>query len=401
MAVVPCGGTPTTECGTFSASSSRVPFEFTSINGNPMTMGQMLHGTCYTTVMGYDQYGIATNYAVANGVYTTGKNWTLYPFKVEAKGFADISYNANGELIVTLNDIVSTLVGEKIHGGRSGFIQGYFVNVGWAVNVKLLDTTRSNSQPAESDPGWRKCLGGWRSAPMSNFCDRNCPGGGTPYYWNDWYDFGEAYSMDGSRPARRNGNLVFNLGKVASYQTQLIAIYARSVRGYECRFAPQDGGIQQCVLISIPPMNICPPEINSITHERDICEETIDTVVNVTTPAFGTDGVNLVIMYEAINKESEWSNSKATTQTIYNVAENATFNVTLNQHLIPNTNYFFKIHLEKDGRKSDEIMVCDQWTPYMPSATCLVPLLTAEECEVLAGGDCLEELTAETAEECC
>lgn len=400
MAVVPCGETPSSDCGTFSASAAQIPFEFTSLNGNPMTMGEIMHGTCYTTVQGYDQYGIATNYAVANGIYATNRSWTIYPFKVEAKGIADISYNANGELIVTLNDVISTVVGSKVHG-RSELIPAGFVHVGWAVNVKLLDSTRSNSNPPESDPGWIKCLGGWRSAPFNNFCGTYCPGGGTLYYWNDWNDFGEAYSMDGTHPTRRNTNLVFNLGRVNNHQTQLIAIYARSVRNANCVFSPADGDIQQCVLLSIPPVNICPPEINGLTHERDICEETINTVVNVTTPEFGTDGVNLVVMYEAINRESDWSDSKARTHTVYNVPENSTFDVALPDHLIPNTNYFFKIYLEKDGRKSDEIMVCDQWTPYMPAVGCLIPLFTQEECEILAGGDCLEELTAETAEECC
>ena len=400
MAVVPCGETPSSECGTFSSSASSVPFAFSHDTNNPMPMGQELHGVCYAYDQAYDPYGIAAYYRAANGMYNTGRAWTLYPFNIEAKGRADISYNSNGELIVTLNDIYSTVSGSKGIDPWQ-YIQGYFVNVGWAVNVKLLDATRNNAAPAESDPGWVKCLGGWKSAAATLTCDAHCPGGGTPYLWNNWWRLGSAYSSDGSHPTRYNTGLVFNLGKVTSYQEQLIAIYARSVRRDNCVFDRADGDIQQCTLISIPPMNLCPPEINSLEHERDICEETITTTVNVTTPEFGTDGVNLVIMYEAIDRESDWSDGKATSQIVYNVAENATFDVHINNYLIPNTNYFFKIYLEKDGRKSDEIMVCDQWTPYMPSATCLVPLLTEEECEILAGGDCLDELTAETAEECC
>lgn len=404
MAVVPCGGTPSSDCGTFNASAASVPFWFTTSNGNPLLMhSQATHGVCYAYNQSYDQYGIAQRFVAANGLYNTGVHWTLYPFHIEARGTADISYNSNGELIVTLNDVVSTLTGTAGDVGRA--FQAYMYTAGyvsWAVNVKLMNAN-SPSAPSLDDDGWNKCMGGWWSAAPTATCSDHCPGGGTLYWWNSWDRFGTPYEMHGNTPTRRNSGISFNLGVVRSHTEQLIGIFARAARGAcgSAYFSSDDGGMQQCFVISIPPMNICPPEINGLTHERDICEETIDTVVNVTTPTFGVDGVNLVVMYEAINRESDWSDNKAKTYVVYNVPENATFDVRLPDHLIPNTNYFFKIYLEKDGRKSDEIMVCDQWTPYMPAVGCLIPLFTQEECEILAGGDCLEELTAETAEECC
>jgi hypothetical protein len=358
---------------------------------------------CYAYNQAYDQYGIATRFMAANGMYNTGISWTLYPFHIEVRGRADISYNSNGELIVTLNDVVSTLTGTAGDVGRE--FQAYMYTAGfvsWAVNVKLLDINNPQ-RPSLSDGGWNKCMGGWWSAAPTATCSDHCPGGGTLFWWNSWNRFGTPYEQHGRTPTRMNNSITFNLGVVRSHTEQLIGVFARAARGNcgSAYFSSDDGDMQQCFVISIPPMNLCPPTLNGLEHERDICEEKITTTLNVSTPTLGTDGVNLVVMYEAINSEAEWSDGKATTQVVYNVAENATFDVHINNNLIPNTNYFFKIYLEKDGRKSEEIMICDQWTPYMPSATCLVPLLTEEECEVLAGGDCLEELTAETAEECC
>lgn len=405
MGVVHCGETPSADCGSYSAASSSTNFKFTTSNGNPILVNAKgVHGVCY----GYynasnDPYGlIAYQLASTRGSGWNSGSYTLYPLHFEAKGRADVSYNSNGELIVTLNDVVSTLTGTDGDSGRE-FRAKYYPggDTAIAMNVKLI-TAGNASAPAEGDGGWNKCIGGWWGA--AQYCAAgDCYAGGTLYWWNSWNRFGTPYEHHGNTPTRRNNGLSWNLGHVQNNQTQLIAIYARAARGScgSAHFSSQDGGVQQCVLISIPPMNICPPEINGLEHERDICEETINTVVNITTPTLGTDGVNLVIMYEAINSEDDWSDSKAATQTVINVAEDSTFDVTINEHLIPNTNYFFKFYLEKDGRKSEEIMVCDQWTPYMPSATCLVPLLTEEECETLSSGDCLDELTAETAEECC
>ncbi len=406
MAVVPCGGTPSSDCGTFNASAASVPFWFTTSNGNPLLMhSRETHGVCFGYNAQNDPYGLAATYLASIGAWgNNGRAWTLYPFHIEVRGTADISYNSNGELIVTLNNVVSTLTGTAGDVGRE--FQAYMYTAGfvsWAVNVKLFDSAGGIWKPSLSDPGWNKCMGGWWSAAPTSSCYDHCPGGGTLFWWNSWNRFGTPYEQHGRTPTRMNNGISFNLGVVRSHTEQLIGIFARAARGAcgSSYFSNDDGDMQQCFVISIPPMNICPPEINGLTHERDICEETIDTVVNVTTPTFGVDGVNLVVMYEAINRESDWSDSKARTHVVYNVPENSTFDVRLPDHLIPNTNYFFKIYLEKDGRKSDEIMVCDQWTPYMPAVGCVIPLFTMEECEILAGGDCLDELTAETAEECC
>ena len=404
MSVVPCGQTPTAECGSYSDSASSVPFAFTTSNGNPLLMhAKETHGVCYTTNVSYDSNGIATNFVNSNGYVATGRTWTLYPFHIEARGTANISYNSSGELIVTLNDIISTLTGSA--GDIGNEFRAYLYTAGdvaWAINVKLLNTSNPTA-PAESDSGWNKCMGGWWSAAARATCSDHCPDGGTLYWWNSWGRFGTPYEHHGNTPTRSNTGLSWNLGRVTSYTEQLIAIYARAVRGGcgSAYFSPADGSMQQCIVISIPPMNLCPPTFNSMENDRDICEGTITTSINITTPTLGTDGVTLVVMYEAINSESEWADNKATTQTVYNVSSDATFDVELQQELIPDTTYFFKIYLEKDGRKSDEIMICDQTTPYMPSATCLVPLFTEAECEVLAAGDCLDELTEETAEECC
>lgn len=405
MAVIHCGEQPG-DCGTYADANTSSRFEFTTTTNNPLLLSKReVRGTCYTPSRYYnaqnDPLGLMASALASAGQWGVARTWTLYPFHIEARGIIDMNYNEKGELVVTLRDVVSTLTGSAGDIGRAFRAQLYTAgDFGWAVNVKAI-TANKVVAPSRNDGGWNKCMGGWWSAAATQNCSVTCPGGGTSYWWNRWDLFGTPYERHGNSPTRRNSGMTWNLGKVDS-KTQIIGLFARAVRGNcsSAYFSDADGDFQQCIFITIPPQNICPPTFEGMENERDICLEKIYSTLKVHIPTLGVDGVNLHVMYEAIDREDQWQDSIASTQVV-GVKENTTVSVLIDNNLIPDTTYFLKMYLQKGDIKSDEIMVCDQKTPYMPSPTCLVPMLTEEECELLAEGECLEELTEETAEECC
>lgn len=393
-------------CGTTSASSETQKFSFTTSNKNPILLSKTEHsGTCYTASQSYnasnDPLGLMATALAAAGQWSTAKTWALHPFHIEAKGNVHFSYNSNGELIVTLKDVISTLTGTAGDAGNA--FQAYLYTGGyfsWAVNAKLV-TASNPSAPGKGDSGWKKCMGGWWSAAPTANCTSHCPGGGTLYWWNAWNKFGTAYEKHGNTPTRKDNNISWNLG-VPKSDSQVIALFARAARGNcsNAAFSSADGDAQQCIFFTIPAVNICPPELNSVVFERDICEERITATLNVTTPDNQME-TDLVVQYEAIDDPNDWEDRKAKMQVFTNVASKSTFDVTLDESLIPNTTYCFRIYLQADGKKSDPVTLCGQPTPYIPPVTCMIPLFKETECETLKIGDCIDEFTDADMEECC
>ena len=110
MAVIHCGQEPG-DCGSFADSGEVKDIFFTTSTGNPVLLGARgVTGICYTV------------YDPAAGRYVGSMNgtvWHLYPFHIEARGRVEFSYNAAGELIVTIQWLTSTLTGSAGDIGRA------------------------------------------------------------------------------------------------------------------------------------------------------------------------------------------------------------------------------------------------------------------------------------------
>lgn len=392
--VIGCGETPG-DCGTFADSGEVKDIFFTTSTGNPVLLGAAgASGVCYTV------------YDPAAGQYVGSLNgtvWHLYPFHIEAKGRVEFSYNSSGELIVTIQTLSSTLTGSAGDIGRAFQAPLYMCG-----DFSLaLAVSKTNAVPSS---GWNMCFGGWWSACVTggSACTVDAygnPCGGTMYWWNRWDAYGTPYEHHGNTPTRLNTSVSFNVGRVTAGQP--IFIWARASRGGcgSAYFSNADGDAVQCIVYTAPTMSICPPSLNSIEMTRDICEDRVGTVLNIHIPELGAAGVSLDILYEACNSEAAWSDSAAGTVSIPDVASNSDISVNLANYgvnLVPNTNYYFKMYLTNGQAQSDAIMLCDNYTLFIPPVNCLVPELTEEECETLVIGDCLPEFETEAdMEECC
>ena len=400
MAVIPCGETPG-ECGTFSSVAENYKIEFTTSNGNPVLLSAAgVNGVCYTVVV--KEKTIFTDYLLKYISTVVTNNWKLYPFHIEAKGEVELSRNTSGDLIVTIHDFYSTLTGSAGDTGKA-FKAPLYTCGDFSL---ALAVSTSNSVPTT---GWNMCVGGWWSACQTGgtSCTVDAygnPCGGTMYWWNRWDLVGTPYEHSGNTPTRYNGSISFNLGQVESGVP--IFIWARAARGScgSAYFASKDGGVVQCSIYVAPSFSVCPPSVNSIEMTRDICADVIGATINVHIPTLGTSDVSLKILYQACNSESEWDDGKAGTVMVSNITENSDMSIELADYgieLVPNTTYYFKLYLSNDSVESDAIMVCECKTLFIPTANCVVPELSAEECEKLKSGEYLDEFEEEDMEECC
>lgn len=391
--IIHCGETPG-ECGSFADSGEVKDIFFTTSTGNPVLLAAAgASGVCYTV------------YDPAAGRYVGSLNgtvWHLYPFHIEARGQVEFTYNSAGELILTIRNFSSTLTGSAGDIGRAFQAPLYMCG---DFSLALAAST-SNSVPGA---GWNTCIGGWWSACITGgaSCTVDAygnPCGGTMYWWNRWDAYGTPFEHHGNTPTRHNDGISFNVGKVTTGQP--IFVWARAARG-GCGgyFSGADGGAVQCLVYTAPPISICPPTLNSIEMTRDICESTVDAILNIHIPELGVPGVSLNILYEACTSESQWSDSFAGTVSVPNVPENSDIKVDLAQYgvnLVPNTVYYFKMYLTNGQVESDSVMVCDNRTLFIPPTSCVVPEFTEEECEILITGDCLDEFESDAdMEECC
>lgn len=410
--IIPCGGTPG-ECGKFSDAVAEHDIEMAIPIGTGTRSGTCYVGTrdvavtvpslqiqwnntgipgIYIPVLKYDtkQYiirGSGTNYA-----------WYLVPFYMGVKAKLVLSYNNQGHLIATLKNIRSAVLDANGSMTRQGTYPYCTAgDFGFA-----LVATLSPYRPSESYGGWNKCFGGWWSGAQS--CNgSSCYAGCTYYRTAVWNDFGAKYSHSGAHPTRRDNDYSWDLGVVENPDNYNVFLYGRAVRGNcaSARFDARDGAVV-ANNYPVPPMNICPPTIDKVEMERDICESKVYADLTITMPELGVNGVDLYLGWVAADTEQEaLSHQTWQTKIVEDVVENTTIKVSIDASLIPNTTYFFKAYLSNGALSSDTILSCYNKTLYMPASSCAVPLLTPEECEDLVSGECLAELTEKDEEVCC
>lgn len=405
-----CGEEPG-ECGKFSDAVAEYDIELAV----PLGTGTR-SGTCYvgtrqiitripTLQLDWNNriWGIIPTIKTDVKTYKTtiqgiGKTWALYPFGVGMKAKLVLSYNNQGHLIATLKNIRSAVLDSNLSMTRRGTYP-YCTAGDFGLGLVV---TLSPFRPADNYSGWNKCFGGWWSGAQS--CAGNsCYAGCTYYRTAVWNDFGSKYSHSGAHPTRRDNDYSWDLGVIDNPDKYQVFVYGRGVRGNcaTARFDARDGA-SVARSYAVPPMNICPPSIDKVEMKRDICESKVYANLTVTIPELGVNGVDLYLGWTAANSEAEaLSHTSWQTKIIEDVTENTTIEVPIDANLIPNTTYYFRASLTNGAVSSDTVLSCDNKTLYMPKSSCVVPMLTEEECELLISGECLAELTEKDEEVCC
>ena len=396
------------DCNASAASEATYPLEFIASRNTNIPIGQRSSGVCITpgalTLPAPSQGGvlgamgsIAKVPTIINNpssINSAAHGWSLSGFNVEAKGNIKIWWRADGHLMVTVTDLVSTLTGES--GDTLPPFQAplYSGPVGWAL-CPMLTYVTPDGVPTDNDPNWRMCIGGWWSAYMLA-CGDQCPdawgnpGGGTMYWWNKWNEFDEKFVQNGIRTARRDGPIEWDMGKVEASEGLQVVIYGRGVRGYcGSQYFDPNMGARQAVMFAIPLPSICPPEILDLGMQRDICEERVWADVRVQIPELGGNSTaNLTLQYST----DDFATINSVTQSV-NANSVATVRV---DPMYPNTLYCFRAKLSTDSVESDwSETVCDM-SLFMPRADWVIPQLTEEECEAMTQGDCIDEFTETT-----
>lgn len=411
--IIRCGEEPG-GCGKFSDAVAEydiqmaIPFGTGSISGTcyvstsfPVSVPQLQATWDKTVDLGLIKLNIPTlkftpkTYMVEGGYNSA---WSLSPFFLGMRSKLVLSYGKNGHLYATLKSPVSTVLDAT--GSYTNSFSAPFCTAGdFGYGIVA---TLSPYRPADSFSGWHKCMGGWWSG--ARYCAGNsCYAGCTTYRTAVWNDVGTKYAHTGAHPTRVDGDQTWDLGEIDDPANYNVFIYGRAVRG-QCANAVFDAasGAMVAKNYPIPPMSICPPSLNSVEMTRDICRSTVNATLNIHIPELGTGSATLHAQYVAANSENEALSSGSWTDKIVpNVAENSNISVSFDEPFIPDTTYYFKISLESGANASDELLICNQKTLYMPRPTCVVPLLTATECETITAGECIEELTEERMEKCC
>lgn len=408
------------DCEAAAASEATYPVEFINAKNTKIPIGQQSGGVCYTqvttpgtsTTQMRPLFPGASDIPIIGGflssikvpviVNTPGTTtnvahpWRLSGFNVEAKGKMRVWWRDDGHLMVTVTDLYSTLTGENGDTGGVFSAPLYSGPVGWAMTAGV-SIGYPQGVPADNDPNWRFCLGGWWSALMSG-CGTACPdaygnpGGGTMYRWNKWTGTDAKFVQNGNTPGRMDGPIEWDLGAVEPNEDLNIFLYARGVRGYcnSQRFDPNMGA-RQALAFAVPLPALCPPEITDIEMWRDICEEIVGANVKLSIPALG-GGNTATLTLEYSN--DDFAHIERISQT---VAAESTATIEIPK-LFPNTRYCFRAKLGTSKVESEwSETLCEQ-TLFLPRADWIVPPLTEEECEAMTAGDCIPELTEDTPE---
>lgn len=415
------------DCDAAAASEAIYPVEFINSKGTNIPMGSDASGVCYSEqtvvtghvsetrkvlVFGQTQTLPGTNIKVP--VYTTVNynydktavqqiphTWTLSGFNVEARGTMRVWWREDGHLMVTVSNLYSTLTGSDGDTGRAFWAPLYSGPIGWALNP-VVSVGVPNGVPADNNPNWRFCLGGWWSAYQLD-CGTLCPdangnpGGGTPYLWNNWNGTDAKFVQNGRTPGRTDGPIEWDLGEVEPNENLGVFLYARGVRGYcgSQRFDPNMGA-RQAIAFAVPLPKLCPPELTGVEMQRDICEEKVWADVKLDIPALGGNTeANLTIEY---SPNENFANSTSVTQTV----SASTSVVVPVGPLVPNVRYCFRAKLSTNRVSSEWSETLCEVALFMPRSDWVVPLLSPEECEAMTEGDCIPEFTEDTPglEEC-
>ena len=416
-----CGGTLQT------SETQQVRFVTNNGRGNGLDSGGGSTMTCYTPGtatyneitrsvynFGSNQPGgtfnpanyVNVTYKIATGS-TGGGNWSYQfsNFIINVEADLDMFFRQVGgenHLIARLSNIYSYLVGptQNIY---YNFWAGLFV--GANISYGLAVTTASRP-PVEDSGEWRKCLGGWWSgAPIDPCSMGTCPpgeshiepGGGTRYLWGRNQNFGSKFEHSGGSPARMDGPLEWDLGPITDFDNTLVYVYGRMLQGGDnnCNGAWFRGSTSyQGIAYKIPRIKVCPPELRTITQNRDICHNcAITDFVFEPNDLLGIADGTIIIEYvynPPVGVDINWAKAESI---VASIEKDTDIQASI-PCLVSGSHYCWRAKIVvRQGSfvgESEYTYGCFD-TLYIPEATWVVPDISETECQLLSRGGYVEQ----------
>ena len=344
--------------------------------------------------------GVTTTTWVQHGRGQGNWSYQFSPFNINVEAKMDMFYrNVGGRnhLIVRLYDIWSYLVGPDQNIDYN-FYAGLYM--GGNTSYALAATTWG--APPEDMSMWRTCLGGWWSGAAIDPCSMGAcpegeshqePGGGTSYLWGRNQRWGTKFEHHGNTPARMDGPIEFDLGEPTNYGNTAVFIWGRMMTGGDnnCNGAYWRGNASYMGnAYKAPIIRVCPPELDHITQDRDICHNcAITDFYFKPNDLLEVDTGTLILEYfynapadmNAIN----WANAEVAQWTI---SKHTDIHVNL-PCLDSGSHYCWraKIRVESGNfvGESDYTYGCFD-TLFIPEKTWVVPDISTEECELISRG---------------
>lgn len=322
-------------------------------------------------------------------------NWVLYPFYINVEADMEVFYRTVGgenHLIVSLSNIFSTIIGGQNYDNQNQncsreLIPGYGDPFAFRLAISVT--------PTPNDGDWKSCFGGWWLEPQLG-CTASCAGlrnppGGFNYYWGCRQQ--DTPFARSPYPGRMNaGPYEWDLGTGIDTAKNLIYVTGQtetsSNRSNPCAgMHPKLGTSQFSNAYSIPPLNVCPPEVTGITQGVDICENCAIVDFGIAgNDLLGTGQGSLFIEYvwNATLANVDWSNAEGKFFTMY---QDQPLTAEL-PCLEGNSHYAYrmKIILNTSYEAESEYVYGEFDTLFIPPVNMSVPPLLVGDCTTLNRG---------------
>lgn len=379
------------DVATTSEKTYRVKFAQNGSSGNGLIAGSWQRTYCYSS--------------------STTVSYQFAPYVVNIEGDLSMRYNSEGELIVTLSNVFSTLTGtDQFYDNPRTFTAPLYGSIGGpavaAWRSFAIAASLSPTRPADNSDRWVKCLGGWYAAGAN--CGVTCtrdiygnPPGGTRYVWGS-KAIGTRYSkVNGQTPGRMDtGPFQWNLGKVAATAgtqlylfTDVLQAVTNSENGANCGSQRFLGTGRMAVLgFELPFLNLCPPDLDTIVQQAAVCEGyAYADFTFLASELGGLDGANIVIEYKYQNQS--WNDAvEVNTWATKGEPTNIRINNLIPQRMV---DWRAKYSVAGNWQAESRTISGSFATKFIPSPQMIATDINEEECTKLGQGRLLSEYTFE------
>lgn len=333
--------------------------------------------------------------------------YTVYSYKFNITADVDMSYDNNGNLIVTMTNGLIQPAGSGVWPSQTPFEAPWYGSLSgplpcWrsiAISITTVNTNNPGNIPANS---WHKCLGGWYSAGTN--CDTTCtkdkygnPPGGTWMWWSD-NRVGTAWEKTNhQRGGRTIPTQTWNLGQIQSKDGKDLQLYAYARLEQACTWQFPgcanmpfvNSSIPQAILTA-PVCPLDPPVYVGNSQEQHVCESCVDVFMEFEPSDLGgRDSGKIYIDYKYGDEPWDVALHSSVDADVF--ADGNPIIVPI-RCLIPDTKVCWRAQFltgEGETAKSEYSEGCFM-TQFIPPVWMEVPPVSVQECTLIQQGKPVE-----------